>query len=382
GTAPASFFERPLSLVQLIDRDFVAVTVLVAIVSFLALLIRILPDAGADHATWRRLCVLLGAGVVAHFGYVATRSNFYPRYFFLGVALVLALVALTLVIMSKRARAVALAAIVMVTLVLDPSALLSALARTGRTADHAERLAIVATLNANPAVPYGAESWTTIYQFVYPRNSEGTWAYGRDVARFAGLRYFSLIDRIHTRLNGDFARAVVTYCTDLTPSALRLGAYDCAAPFWDAYLPATVPLVDPPPHVAGLPEREGGECNVEWFGDGARTGNRASVAQGDVGGIFGWAGDVTASDPAVGLTVMLVDEAANRFFVPALPEVRPGLASYFSNPAMARSAFRAAISYGAIPAGGYDVWLLISTESVVLRCDARLAVDVVPTPSS
>ncbi|MGZ8815940.1 MAG: hypothetical protein ACXWZR_00550 [Mycobacterium sp.] len=375
GTVPATPLDIPGLILAALDRSYISVVVLVVVgVATLALL-GWRGNSNRHTAAWRRLVVLGLVAAGGHWLYLLVRGAVYDRYMFVGVGLSFTALAFLATAIDRRGRLMLLGAIVAAALVFDPGTLAKPEMYPGVDV-HAERLAVVSILDASPDLPYAADYWPSIQQFVYLKMPEGAWAYGRAVARFADRRFLAVMDVDFADANGDFARAVLATCRSLTPSAMRLLAFDCEAPFWDSYLPAAVFSTESPASVAAAPSDGRPRCNVEYFGSGVPTEAPLVAATSARVAIYGWAADVGRGRPPSAIVLSVVAPNGERRFVTARIQDRPDVGSYFGNSALTSVGFEAGVRFEGVPQGLYGFDVLLNVDGQVELCPTGLTVTV------
>lgn len=182
-----------------------------------------------------RLYVILGVGALAHLIYILCFSTLWTRYAWIGVSMGCAAVLLPICLMKDTRQVCAGVLLMVIALSLGWNRLdeLYLHVRAGDVAG--ERARVTNILDANAAVPYTAQYWSSIYDVVYRRRDEGVWAFGDGVENLRNQEVFAVINRPFTDTTSVFYLAVKRGCATLTPGASSIELYRCAREFWDYY---------------------------------------------------------------------------------------------------------------------------------------------------
>lgn len=212
-----------------------------------------------------RFAVFAWTAAVAYLVYILVFSILWPRYFWIGIAILLTAICAPLLAMESRLRVATLLVLLVCTLGLATQ--LFELRRGLMLSPlPAERAAVVRLLDAHPDLPYVAPGWSSVFDVLYLRGNEGIWTYDPNVIRPQDGDFIALINIAFTNKADRFLRYVVNRCEPLTPHG-RLTAYRCSESFREAFRTGAIPP-SPPVGVAldydGVVDRRDCETVGGW----------------------------------------------------------------------------------------------------------------------
>jgi hypothetical protein len=257
------------------------------------------------HESVGRFAILAWTGAAAYLLYILMVSILWPRYFWIGIALLFTAISAPLLALQSRLRMAFIMIVLVGTLGLGLHRPLL-LVRKWISNSHApaERAAIVRLLDEHPQLPYAAQWWACIFDVLYLRREEGIWAIEPNVIRLQDRDFIALINDVFTDKEGRFFKSVVATCEPLTPRG-RLTAYSCGERFWGMYsLSASSPKS---PVGVALP----------YYG---------AVDRRDCETVGGWV--MTSADPEADIKVELYIDDKLAETLPA-QNLRPDLANKF-----------------------------------------------------
>ncbi len=176
------------------------------------------------------------AAVGVYFLYILLVAPLWPRYFWIGIALMLTAISAPILQVGSGLRLALLTAIFISTVALglhrQPLA-------TRFWASHspvpAERAAVVKVLDDHPDLPYAGQFWQCIFDILFLRRDEGVWAYEPNVEKLRGQVFIAIMNNVFSAKNSSFVKSVESTCEPLTPDAKVIAAYRCGTPFWSTY---------------------------------------------------------------------------------------------------------------------------------------------------
>lgn len=183
-----------------------------------------------------RLFIFICAGSIVYLGYILCLSTLRPRYFWIGITIALAAPTIPLLFVGIKWRFAGIFLLLACTISLGlyrPLLELHGHLITSTVAK--ERSTVVQILNDQPAMPYAAQHWSSIYDVVYLRDLEGRWVFGPDVNDLRGRDFIGIINHPFTDKSSPFFINVNATCELLTPDAKRIKAYYCGSNFWESY---------------------------------------------------------------------------------------------------------------------------------------------------
>lgn len=186
------------------------------------------------RSVWR-LAAFTWAGAAGHFVYVLMFSVLWARYFFVGIAVMIAAICVPLLGMGSRLRIAVLVILLAGTFWFGFHEPLYGLRQwVSASTEPAERAEVVKWLDSNPDVPYVAHHWTSLFDVLYLQKKEGRWLYEPGVKSLRDRDFIAVINNTFTDKNGPFFKSVVATCEPLTPEAKRILAYRCSKQFWSS----------------------------------------------------------------------------------------------------------------------------------------------------
>ena len=187
------------------------------------------------HEGVRRFAIFAGTSAAVYLVYILTVSLLWQRYFWIGVALLLTSISAPLLALGSRLRMAMIVVVVAGSMGLglhrDMFLVRDFISKSKAPV---ERASVVKILDEHPKLPYAAQGWSSIFDVLYLRHEEGTWAYEPYLLNLRNQGFIALINDAYTLKNGPFFKAVVTQCEPLTPQG-RLTAYRCDDRFWAQY---------------------------------------------------------------------------------------------------------------------------------------------------
>jgi hypothetical protein len=232
--------DRLAAFVKAFGTRYASPLVVVCLVAASSLASLFLGDARkVEHVQAVRFALLAWGGVAVYFTYILLVSTWevpwWPRYFWIGVAVGCCGIAAPALVLGARARMLTAVSIILSIAIFGWYKPLYQLRQwmDASTAPQ-ERASIVQLLDSNPSLPFAADSWNALYDIVFLRKNEGQWVWGSDVERLRG-RPFVGITNVFTNKGGAFFKAVTDSCELLTPGARLVSAYRCSNGFWNAY---------------------------------------------------------------------------------------------------------------------------------------------------
>lgn len=179
------------------------------------------------------LPAMLWAGVLAYFLYIAVLSTLWPRYFWIGAALLVFACGTSLLLVDARMRWVATVALV-VALVPPTWKSVDDIVKWSASSGLAmERAQVLDELKKSPELPLAGRTWHSFYDIVYLMDSGRVWVAEKDLGLIRNRQFIAV-------LNADFGdkttfyNAVTAACS---PGfvARRYSLHSCGDAFWRAY---------------------------------------------------------------------------------------------------------------------------------------------------
>jgi hypothetical protein len=195
--------------------------------------------------------IVAWTGAAAYLLYILIFSILWQRYFWIGIALTFTAISAPLLALQSRFRIAFISIVLVGTIGLGlHRPLLSLREWLNNSNSPAERAAVVTLLDNDPQVPYAGDRWSSVFDVLFLRNDEGTWAIESTFARLQDKDFIALINDVFTDKESPFFKSVMSACEPLTPPG-RLTAYRCGEQFWRKYgLGANLPSA---PVSAALP---------------------------------------------------------------------------------------------------------------------------------
>jgi hypothetical protein len=232
--------DRLATFVKTFDARYASPLLVVCLVAASTLAFLFLGDARrVEHVRAVRFALLALGGVTVYFAYILLVSTWevpwWPRYYWIGVAVGCCGIAAPALVLGARARMLAVVGMILLIAIFGWYKPLYQL-RQWESASTApqERASIVQLLDSNSSLPVAADSWNALYDIIFLEKKEGPWAWGPDVKRLRGQPFVGIIG-VFTNKSSAFFKAVTDSCELLTPGAQLLSAYRCNSAFWNGY---------------------------------------------------------------------------------------------------------------------------------------------------
>lgn len=203
----------------------------------LLVLLRRSNNEGRDSVV--RLGVFAWAGAAVYLAYILLVSILWPRYFWIGIAVLFIAISAPLLALGSKLRVATILVLLVGTLGLGlyrPLLLVRQYVKNSKAP--AERAAVVKLLADHPDLPYAAHFGHSIWDVVYLRDPVGTWTVEPDVIRLQDRDFIAIINEVFTDKESRFYKSAVATCEQLTPPG-RLTAYRCGERFWEMYRSGT-----------------------------------------------------------------------------------------------------------------------------------------------
>lgn len=233
--ADASLLGRLVNASEVLDKSYFSIFIMAALsIVPLVLVPWLLHFERQNIVYWFALICFFGS--VVHLGYVFFLAPYWPRYFWVGVALFVVSAMVPLVETNRLVGSLLIAALLSGILMLglhQPLLKMYSYIDSSRVPE--ERSQVVHILNTYSKMPYVAQSWSSIYDIVYSRDAEGQWAYGNGIENFRNESFIGIINSSFTNKDSKFYKEVTSTCELLTHDSTHIRAYFCTPRFWSEF---------------------------------------------------------------------------------------------------------------------------------------------------
>jgi hypothetical protein len=179
------------------------------------------------------LPLVLLSGVLTYFAYITIASTMWPRYFWIGVALLTFACGATILILDARVRWFIIV-ILIVCFGFHNYANVDGIVKWSvATSLSEERSKILIELSKYPETAIAGRSWHSFYDIVYLMDSGRVWVTERDIALIQSQKFIAVLNSAF----GDKTKFfnVVTGNCETMLSGNRYTVYSCGNMFWRAY---------------------------------------------------------------------------------------------------------------------------------------------------
>lgn len=179
------------------------------------------------------LPIMLWAGVLVYFLYIVVLSTLWPRYFWIGAALLVFACGTSLLLVDARMRWVAIVALVIAFGVPTWKSVDDMVKWSVSSGLAMERARVLDELKKSPELPLAGRTWHSFYDIVYLMDSGRTWVAEKDLGLIRDRQFIAV-------LNADFGdkttfyNAVTAACSPGF-AARRYSLHSCGDAFWRAY---------------------------------------------------------------------------------------------------------------------------------------------------
>jgi hypothetical protein len=197
----------------------------------------------ATPLVWRRykygkskaamLPLMLWSGGLTYAIYIGVLSTMWPRYFWIGIALLAFACGLTVLYLAPRARWVAISTLSLVFgyhVYTAFDGLLKS-SNSGRVCE--ERSKVLFELSKYPSVPLAGRSWHSFYDLIYLMPLGRTWVTESDLGAIQNQDFMAVLNAAFGD-KGKFFNAVSTGCESMLIGN-RYSLYSCKHKFWAIY---------------------------------------------------------------------------------------------------------------------------------------------------
>lgn len=189
----------------------------------------------SSHYT-KRFILFAWAAVGAYFLYILLIAPVWPRYFWIGIALMLAAISAPILQVGSVLRLALITTIFISTLAFGlHRQTLATRFWASQSPAAAERADVVKVLDNHSDLPYAGQFWQCIFDILFLRRDEGVWAYEPNVVKLRGQVFIAIMNNVFSAKNSSFVKSVESACEPLTPDAKVIAAYRCGQEFWATY---------------------------------------------------------------------------------------------------------------------------------------------------